>query len=240
MNLFSPAAVAIRYICCFLSVCLFVFSGWMTGRLNVHWCRVRATAHLNCTYRHPNATSFVHGMMMTILPLFSHFSVLFTARSLTHHEKPNHRRLHHHCRLRLAIHFPWLLARLVFAFFCALACFCCWFFLHALPDTRRPKRQPNTDGVVEKHTYSLRRGRQKWFSLLTMAPKRDATTNGVYQTHTKITMKTKVKNGIWTVFGMHAGDIWKLKGSSVAVINGWKAMSQERRKKKKHRAHIPT
>lgn len=94
------------------------------------------------------------------------------------------------------------------------------FSLHALPDTRRPntdrvrKHIASMDGVAENHTNSLRHGRQKRFSLLTAAAVAIQTEmRRCIATYTDITTKTKVKKSIWTVFCMHATDIWKLKRS---------------------------
>lgn len=91
------------------------------------------------------------------------FSVFILARG-----KPNHHRLHHHCRLCLAIHFPcfatatianamdWLFS-LFFSHFIS-------FSLHALPDTRRPPHslcERELDGGLWWKTYKFMRcGRQ--------------------------------------------------------------------------------
>lgn len=78
-------------------------------------------------------------------------------------------------------HFPCLLAGwLLPHFFFSLSSLCLFavrFSLHALPDTRRPgsswseEKRYGKHGccvcVLENHTNSLRRGRQKRFSLLT-------------------------------------------------------------------------
>lgn len=203
-------------------------------------------------------------MMMTIL-LFSIFILLFIIISIstsvsitnTQHEKPNHRRLHHHSRLCwpftfharfILVFFPFCFASSFFAFSLSLLSvrFPYMFIARHTTVTLPPKY-----GVVDEraHINSLRHGRQERFSLLT-AYTVERWLQTVRRTHNEITMKTKVsrfelsrvefsgvskreeekKNeSIWTVFVCMPliYGNWRDRDNSTSIHTRWMAKTSQ-------------
>ena len=155
------------------------------------------------------------------------FSIFFRFSAI-HHEKPNHhrrprRRLHHHCRLCwLSLSMLAGCCRTFFSHLSACLLFAFPYMHYQTHDGQgrvgvRKSDMASMDAVcvcvLENHTNSLRRGRQKRFSLLTAIARARTEMRRCTATYTEITMKTKVKKKHMDSVCMHATDIWKLKGS---------------------------